>query len=219
MSANKNIVYRTKSGLYINLTNRCDSACVFCHRADAPLVGAYDLHLKREEEPSASEVVTGVESELPCKELVYCGYGEPLLRYETLIESARRLREAHSREEIPLIRINTNGHGNLIAGRNLIPNLAGLIDQLSVSLNAHDQATYDRLCPNTYGERAFPAVLEFIREAVRAGIAVTASTVAHPEVNIEACQKLAESLGAGFKVRPLDDVVINFAPNDTAPRD
>ena len=93
-------------------------------------------------------------------EVVFCGFGEPLLRLQVVREVAAALKGKGAR-----IRVNTDGLANLVHGRNILPELAGVVDALSVSLNAPDAGTYARICPNRYGEESFPALLAFLREA------------------------------------------------------
>jgi TatD DNase family protein len=104
------------------------------------------------------------------------------------------------------VRINTDGQACLVHGRNILPDLAGLIDCLSVSLNAPDAATYARICNSPFGEQGFAAVCDFIREARLHVPSVVASAVTVPGIDIEACRRLAASLGADFRVREYAEV-------------
>ena len=92
-------------------------------------------------------------------------------------------------------------------GRNVLPELAGLVDAISISLNAPDAPTYARICPNRYGEASFAAVLDFLREAPKHIPRVTATAVALPGLDHEAVRRLAESIpGVSFRLRPCDEV-------------
>ena len=105
------------------------------------------------------------------------------------------------------VRVNTDGLGNLVHGRNVLPELSGLVDALSVSLNAPDAETYARICPNRYGAASFPALLDFLREAPEHVPSVVATAVALPGLDVEAVRRLAESIpGVSFRLRPYDDV-------------
>lgn len=104
------------------------------------------------------------------------------------------------------IRVNTDGLANLVHGRDVIGELAGLVDEISVSLNAPDPTTYARYCRSRYGEAAFHAVCDFLKRAREIIPEVTATVVELPDLDLAACQRLAEALGVGFRVRPLDDV-------------
>ena len=48
------VLYRVKQSVYLNLTNRCTSRCVFCRRESGPQIREHDLRLRRE--PCAREV-------------------------------------------------------------------------------------------------------------------------------------------------------------------
>jgi TatD DNase family protein len=193
------IAYRIRRSLYLNVTNRCTNGCLFCGRRRSFRVKGHNLRLERE--PSAAEMISAVPPADGFDEVVFCGYGEPLLRLEAVVETARALKAAGHR-----VRVNTNGLASLQLGRSIPRELAGLIDAWSVSLNAPDSADYVRLCSPREGERAFEAVCEFIRDAVASGSAVTATAVAVPGLDLDGCRRLAESLGARFRVRDLDEV-------------
>ena len=63
-----------------------------------------------------------------------------------------------------MCRINTNGHGNLIHKRNIVPELGGIVDSISISLDAHDEETYNRICKPAF-TNAFNEILQFTRQA------------------------------------------------------
>ncbi len=132
----------------------------------------------------------------PYREIVFCGYGEPLLRLETVLEVACRLKRHGAR-----VRVDTNGQAGLIYGRNVVPELVGLVDVVSISLNAHTPELYLRLCRPRFQEAAYPAMLEFGRECVRLLPEVVLTVVEFGPVDVEACRRIAEGLGAGFRVR------------------
>jgi len=132
---------------------------------------------------------------------VFTGLGEPTRRLDVVLELARRLRAAGARR----VRVDTDGLASLRVGRDVVPALAAAgVDALSVSLNAADAATYARLCPSRFGERAYEAVQGFLRSAVKAVPDVAASAVAVPGLSEAACRSAAESLGARFRWRPYD---------------
>ncbi|MBP2679018.1 MAG: magnesium-dependent deoxyribonuclease, TatD family, and radical domain iron-sulfur, partial [Deltaproteobacteria bacterium] len=135
-------------------------------------------------------------------EVVFCGFGEPLLRLDEVKEIAAELKRRGAR-----VRVNTDGLGNLVHGRNVLPELAGRVDALSVSLNAPDAETYARICPNRYGAASFPALLDFLREAPKHVPSVVATAVALPGLDHEAVRRLAESIpGVSFRLRSHDNV-------------
>jgi len=193
------IAYRIRNSLYLNITNRCTNRCTFCAKfTDFTVKGHY---LQLDHEPTAAEVLSAVGSGIGCDEIVFCGYGEPLLRLDLIKQIAGELKRRGFN-----IRINTDGQANLVHGRNILPELAGLIDSISVSLNAADPQTYATLCNTPYGSAGFQAVCDFIREAVRHIPQVTASAVTVPGLDIAAVKELALSLGATFREREYAEV-------------
>jgi TatD DNase family protein len=165
------IAYRIRDSLYLNLTNRCNNACTFCPRnLPAQDLRSYEVkghYLRLEREPSEEEIKQAVGDPRRYEEVVFCGFGEPLLRLETVKATAGWLKEQGVR-----VRVDTDGLANQTYGRDVAAELKGLVDMISVSLNAADAATYARLCPGKYGEEAFTAVLNFIRAAKRQGLEV-----------------------------------------------
>jgi TatD DNase family protein len=197
------LAYPLGDALYLNLTSACTLACTFCPkiRDDDWVVGGFDLKLGRA--PDVDEVwraarAAGVEGR---SEVVFTGLGEPTRRLDVLLELTRRLKRAG----VERVRVDTDGLACLREGRHVVADLKSAgVDALSVSLNAADAATYARLCPSRFGERAWDACREFIREAVAAGLDVAASCVALPGLSRDACRAEAEALGARFRWRPYD---------------
>lgn len=179
---------------YVNLTNQCTNDCSFCVRRTGEGVGPYELWLDRE--PEASEVIAELAAEKP-DHVVFCGFGEPTMRLDTLLEVARYVKDygGHTR-------IDTNGHGSLYNGRNIVPELAGLIDAVSVSLNEPSAASYQDLCACRYGEEGWSALQEFAREAKAAGIDVTLTVVdLIGQEKIDQCRQIADDMGVRFRAR------------------
>jgi TatD DNase family protein len=193
------IAYQIRDSLYLNITNRCTNACLFCIRQKTDFIKGHNLRLERE--PDFREVVDAVGDPLKYREIVFCGYGEPLLRLDLVKQTAGWLKEKKS-----WVRINTNGQGNLIAGRNIVPELKGLVDEFSISLNVHDREAYDKICPSRFGSTAYQAVKDFAVECRRAGIKTTVTVMDMPEVDIEACRTIAKELGVGIRIRHYDVV-------------
>jgi len=189
------IVYRIKDTLYINVTNECSCKCVFCDRTSEPVINGYNLEL--DTEPTVEETIQALQDYSNYTEIVFCGYGEPTMRLEFVKQVAQRLK---AKNTVPL-RMNTNGHGSLINGRNIVPELKGLIDRISVSLNAENSTRYLELTNSTFQEKSYDAVLEFIKECAVNGIDVTATVVDYDGVNIEECRSRARELGAHFRIR------------------
>ncbi len=194
------IAYPIRDSLYLNLTNRCTLRCTFCHKWTDFEVKGHNLKLHGE--PSVEDIEAAIESSdlARYREVVFCGYGEPLLRLDTVKAVARWLKQRGMR-----VRINTDGLSSLVHGRDVPGELAGLVDTLSVSLNAPDRVTYARVCPSRFAEAGHDAVCAFIRRAAQVIPEVIASVVALPGLDIEACRRLAEGdLGVPLRVRELD---------------
>jgi len=189
------LAYEIAGHLYVNLTNRCSASCGFCPRRIHRRVQEHNLDLSRE--PDTREIIEAIGDPARYKEIVFCGYGEPTLRWPTLLQVAKAVKPSARR-----VRVNTNGHGELLYGTGLLAEARGWIDEWSVSLNSADARQYQRLVAPAAGAAAYPAVLAFIEHAVRAGFQVTASAVEVPEVVDEAAvQRLAETLGARYRGR------------------
>ncbi|MBR2490606.1 MAG: TatD family nuclease-associated radical SAM protein [Ruminiclostridium sp.] len=202
MNPNNIVTYDYFGSLYINMTNRCDCRCVFCIR-DQEGSGLGGLWL--DGEPTRQEVLDSILNMDPTAypEIVFCGYGEPTCRLDDMLWLCDRLHETLG-DTCPPIRLNTNGHGSLINGRDVTPELAGRLDAVSVSLNGSNPEEYLRLtCPGS-GEKAWQAMLDFVRDAGKYVPKVMVSIVDYDksQAEIEACRQLAESLGAIFRVRP-----------------
>jgi len=189
------LVYQLGSSLYLNVTNRCTNECSFCVRARSPFLRGYNLRL--EKEPTEEELLKAIGDPAGFKEIVFCGYGEPLTRLELVKNLAARLRERGA----TAIRVNTNGEANLIHGRDIIPEIAPVVDSLSISLNADSKGKYFELCKPQFGPETYDSVLDFARKATRQINRVILSVVALPDVSIERCEELAHQLGCEFKIR------------------
>ena len=154
MNKDMTILYRVHHGLYVNLTNRCSCACTFCVRGLSDSVGeAESLWLSRE--PTYEEVIAafGGFDMGQFNEVVFCGFGEPTEAWGTLTRVARYVKETFG---LPT-RVNTNGLGSLICGRDIAPEFEGIIDTASISLNAPDAKTYQKIVRSSFGDKSFDA--------------------------------------------------------------
>jgi len=192
------VVYWLGDRLYLNITNRCPNRCYFCIRNFADGVGGFNLRLKRE--PAVSEVIKALEEVMNRRfwaEVVFCGFGEPTERLDCILEVSRWLKRYFNIQ----VRLDTNGQGYLLnEGREVLRELkeAG-VDKVSVSLNAHNEETYNAVCRPTF-KNAYKEVLRFIREAV--GLLETEVTAVDvPQVDLAKVEEIAESLGAVFRRR------------------
>ena len=196
------LVYTLDEKIYINLTNRCTNDCIFCLRNDKADVKGQELWLDNENS-TADDVVEQFEKiyqKTPSKEVIFCGYGEPMLKFEVLKEVAKYIKNKYPETKI---RINTNGHANFVYKRNVVPELKGIVDEFSVSLNAPEKDVYNELSkPNFDG--AYDEVKKFIKACHDENIKVTASVVEGYKgrhIDLETCKKIAHELGAEFRVR------------------
>lgn len=193
------IAYPIRNSLYLNITNRCTNRCTFCPKFQDFTVKGHNLHLHHE--PSAQEVIKAIGDPTKYDEVVFCGYGEPLLRLELVKEVAAWLKGQGS-----VVRINTDGLANLVHGRNILPELTGIVDVISVSLNAADAATYSTICRAPHGSEAFASVCSFLQEARNCIPTVVATAVALPGLDMVPIKRLAESMGVTYRERPYADV-------------
>jgi Pyruvate-formate lyase-activating enzyme len=195
------VAYEVGNALYLNITNRCTNNCSFCVRYKPQGAGVLsEMNLWLEREPSVDEVIKDIQKRAisKYKELVFCGYGEPMVRTDDIIEICRNLKEKYS---IP-IRINTNGQANLIYGRDIAPRLEGLIDSVSISLNAKNKENYQSVCQSIFGDAAFDAVLDFAARCKKYVPKVTLSVVDFiPGEDIQICREIAQNIGVEFRVR------------------
>lgn len=204
MTKSMTIVYQVHNNLYVNLTNRCSSNCTFCLRQTRDhMEDSNSLWL--EHEPSLEEVKEAFAKEDMSKynEVVFCGFGEPTERFDTLLNVAKFVKDTYNKP----VRINTNGQGSLINERNIAPEMKGLIDTISISLNTPDKVKYNELVRSRYGEDAYPAMLEFAREAKKYIPNVAMTTVATTLTKEEEamCQKICDDIGCTYRIRPWED--------------
>lgn len=188
------ISYQIGQALYLNITNRCSNKCAFCIRETEKGVG---YHLWLREEPTAEEVMASIEDPQQYQEIVFCGYGEPLARLDVVKKVCTELKKGGAKS----IRLNTNGQASLFYGRDIVPELAGLVDTVSISLNAHNATTYVALCAPKEGEEAYYALLDFAKKCAGVIPRVVLSVVEWPGVDVEACRDIARDLGVEFRVR------------------
>ncbi len=194
------IAYTLRGNRYLNITSRCTLRCAFCPKFNGSWeVRQYELRLR--EEPSVEEIIAAAGDPSQYREVVFCGLGEPTRRLEVMLEIAERLRGAGAR-----IRVNTDGLASLVHGRDVTPEFAGRVDAVSISMNAQDEPTYDRHCRPRHPD-SFSAMLEFSERIQRCVPEVVMTAIdGLPGVDIAACRRLAEGIGATFRRRVLDVV-------------
>lgn len=197
------ITYPVKNGIYVNMTNRCPCACTFClrHNGDG-VYGSDSLWLDRE--PTVEEVCASIDAWDLSKysEVVFCGYGEPTERLDDLLAVAAHIK---AKSDIP-VRINTNGLADLIHGESVAHKLRGLIDTVSVSLNATDAEEYNRVVRPKFGPPSYDAMLKFTADCVGIvpNVVMTVVDVVTTPEEQERCREICRSIGATLRVRPYE---------------
>lgn len=192
------IAYKIRDSLYLNITNRCTNKCYFCVKFRSDYVKGHRLTLANE--PSEDEIKKEIGDPTSYKEIVFCGYGEPLQRLDTVKNISGWIKEKGGK-----VRINTNGHANLIHKRNVLPELKGLVDSISISLDAHDEETYNKICRPLF-KNAFNEVIKFIEQAKALVPDVQVTIVELEGVDTSKCRKLADSLGVKLRIRRFNAV-------------
>ena len=198
------ITYPVKKGIYVNMTNRCPCNCTFCLRQNGDSVyGSEPLWLDRE--PTVEEVCKSLDGwDLSqYEEVVFCGYGEPTERLEDLLKVAAYLK---GKGDIS-IRINTNGLADLICGEPTAHKLKGLIDTVSVSLNATNKEDYNRVVRPKFGIESYDAMLKFTRDCTQyvPKVMMTVVDVVTTPEEQELSRKICESVGATLRIRPYEE--------------
>ena len=151
-----------RRNLYVNITNECNCACTFCLRNMKKMAEESSLWLK--EKPTLAEFKAALD-EVPwdyIKEVVFCGFGEPTMRLDILLALLRYVKEQHP---AMLTRLNTNGLGELEYGREISADFAGVLDTISISLNASSAERYYELTRAKYGLKSYEAMLVFVKDA------------------------------------------------------
>ncbi|MDD4238443.1 MAG: TIGR04100 family radical SAM protein [Desulfotomaculaceae bacterium] len=193
------ITYEVGNSLYVNMTNRCTNHCSFCIRNISDGVGS-GTNLWLEHEPTIDEIIEDIQRrEISLyEEFVFCGYGEPMMRTYDIIEICKKLKEQY---DLP-IRINTNGHANLICGEDITPQLEGWVDAISISMNAKNKLEYQAICRSKYGEKAFEAMLDFAarcKEHIPKVVLSVVNCISGEDIQV--CRKIAQYVGVDFRVR------------------
>lgn len=192
------IIYTYKNQVYANITNKCDCACTFCIRSQKDAIGEAEC-LWHKVDPTLDEIIAAIDAFdfTGYDEFVFCGYGEPTCALENLLASAKYIKEKHG---LP-IRVNTNGLGNLYHKRNIIPELAEVVDSVSISLNAANAEEYDKVTRPSF-ENAYDAMLDFAEECNNAFSHTQLSIVdVLPPEDIAECQRIADERGVYLKIR------------------
>ena len=193
------IIYTFKDNVYFNITNRCTCKCIFCIRNEKDALGDA-IGLWHDHNPSWDEIKAAVDAFdfSKYKEAVFCGYGEPTCAYDNLIATARYMKEQYP--DI-LLRINTNGLGELFNKKPIVEEMARYIDAVSISLNAPNAARYQEVTQPCF-EDAYKDMIAFAEKAKKAFQSVQFSVVSIlTDEEIKESQKVADEMGIPLKVR------------------
>lgn len=198
------ILYEVHNNLYVNLTNKCPCACTFCLRQTRDhMENSGVLWLERE--PSVQEIIDDFANFDIDKydEIVFCGFGEPTERIDVVAEVAAFVKEKYNKPT----RINTNGLGNLVNGKDITPLLKDVIDTVSISLNTPNKERYYELTRSRFGIESFDAMLAFAKSAALYVPNVILSTVATTitEDEEKECQRICDELGVTYRIRPFEE--------------
>lgn len=194
-------LYELDGSLYVNVTNKCPCACIFCIRNNGDTIRESGSLWFEDHEPTADEIIAEFSNWNlnNYSSVVFCGYGEPLERIDVVCKVARYLRGV---TDLP-IRLNTNGLSDLIIGReHTARELAGLFDVVSISLNAPDAESYLKVTNSCFGEKSFDSMLKFAEECKNVVDKVVFTVVdVISEEQIAKCRELANKMNISLRVR------------------
>lgn len=194
-----------KLNLYVNMTNQCNCSCTFCLRGMKHM-GEEETLWYHGKEPTVAMFKKALDDAPwgPVKEVVFCGFGEPTMRLSDLIELLRYVKKTHPGMAT---RVNTNGLSDLTHGRDTAKDFAGLLDTVSISLNASNAARYLSLTRSRFGIGSYEAMLTFAQHCKAYVPHVVLTVVDHVESDeeIAKCRKICEDRGLTLRVRPYED--------------
>ena len=193
---NVSYTYQLNGNLYVNITNRCNANCYFCERENEAILKGYNLSMKKGEEPDADAYIREIGDPKKYKEIIFCGYGEPTIRWNVVKEIAKYVKENGGET-----RLNTDGHGNIINKRDITIEMKGLIDVVSISLNSADPDQYAKIMG--IDKRMFNEMKDFALKSKAYVKEVVLTIVDVKEIDIEKARIFAEEeLGVTFRIRP-----------------
>jgi len=194
MKPELHFTYQIGQSLYVNVTNRCNADCVFCDRKGEAVINGYSLKMSKSQEPEANVYIKEIDDPTRFKEIVFCGYGEPTIRWDVVKEIAKYVKANGGKT-----RMNTDGHGNFINKRDITPELKDTIDTVSISLNSTNPEQYANLMqvdPSLHAE-----MINFAKKA-KDYSHVVLSIVGLSEIDKESAKKFVlEEVGVDFRER------------------
>jgi len=186
--------YKIGESLYINVTNRCNADCVFCDRKGEAVIKGYNLKMSKIEEPDAEVYINEIGDPTKYKEIVFCGYGEPTIRWDVVKEVAKYVKTKGGKT-----RMNTDGHGNFINKRDITPELKDVIDTVSISLNSVNPEQYSKLM--RVDKKLHAEMLDFAKKAKNFSHVVM-SIVGLSSVDTEEAKEfVTQEIGVDFRER------------------
>lgn len=194
--SNISYTYLLGKNIYINITNRCNADCYFCNRKGDALLHGYNLKMTKDEEPPAEVYISEIGDPKQYNEIVFCGYGEPTIRWDVVKKVSKYVKENGGRT-----RLNTNGHGSFINKRDITPEFKGLIDIVSISINTVDPRQYAKIM--NLDTRFFNEMVAFAKNVKQYVEKLVMTVVSINEIEIEKARSVVENkFGAEFRVRP-----------------
>ena len=193
-----------KRAIYVNITNSCNCDCVFCLRSMKEMAKESSLWVERD--PSTEAILAELER-LPWAyvgEIVCCGFGEPLMRLETVLDVLRYVKERHP--DVPT-RVNSNGLGELEHGCEFAERFKGILDTISISLNASNAERYLALTRSKFGIGSYEAMLTFAEHCKHyiPHVVLTVVEKVENEEEIARCRKICAERGLTLRVRTYED--------------
>ncbi|MDR2665953.1 MAG: TatD family nuclease-associated radical SAM protein [Endomicrobium sp.] len=190
------ISYVYGNNLYLNITNRCMMSCPYCiKRKWGNKFEGNDLKL--DVEPSYKEVIDVIKDPKKYDEVIFCGYGDCLINIETVKKISRWIKDNSGR-----VRVNTAGLANRYYGRDILPELKGLIDIISISLNGSDPKEYNDINKPMFEEESFGEVVKFAKRAKNYIPKVIITAIEFPGFDILKVERIAKEIGVQFRIRP-----------------
>lgn len=208
MQKSMTLSYEVGQNLYLNITNQCPCHCVFCIRKnDDGAYGSDSLWL--EHEPTMLEMQEELKKRDLSKyqEIVFCGYGEPLMRLQFVCELASYLKANYPDS---CLRLNTNGLADIYNSQEAFADnsdsatkISAVFDKVSISLNAGNAQTYQQVTkPKNSPENAFSVMLHFAETCKNNGVDTCFTVVdVISESEIAEAQEVADKLGIPLSVR------------------
>lgn len=191
--------YKYGDSLYLNITNRCMMSCPYCIKQKwAGKFRGDSLNLSKE--PTAQEVINSIVDPAKYNEIIFCGYGDALIRLNEVKIIAGWVKSKGGK-----VRINTAGLANKFHNKNILPELKGLVDVISVSLNGSNPQEHNKLNNPMFKEESFDAIIDFIKLAKDYIPTVVVTAVELPGLDTKKIKQIANSLGVAFRSRPYLD--------------